>query len=62
MRYNTAQLMKVKEKINPALASVSQLVGALSHGPKVVSLILSQGTYPGCGFNPWSGVYEKATN
>ena len=38
-----------------ALAGVAQLVGVLSHNWKVMRLICSQGTYLGCGFDPWSG-------
>ena len=38
-------------------ASVTQLIGALSHGPKGPG----QGTYPGCGFNPQLG-HEKGRN
>lgn len=29
---------------------------------KVTSSILGQGTYPGWGFNPWSGCIEETTN
>ena len=38
-----------------ALASVAQLVGACPVDRKVVGSIPNQGTYPGCGFDPWSG-------
>lgn len=35
----------------PALAGEAQLDGASSHAQRVVILILSQGTYPECGFH-----------
>ena len=38
-----------------SLASVAQLVGALSCNQKVVGSIPGQGTYLGCGFNPQPG-------
>ena len=44
----------------PALASVVQWVGSLSLGPKVMGLISSQGTYPGCGFDPGQSMYKQA--
>ena len=40
--------------IDLALDGVAQLVGASSCNPMVTGSTPSQGTYLGCGFNPWS--------
>ena len=41
-----------------ALASVVQLVGALTHNPRGVGSNPSQGTFIGHGFNPWFSPYN----
>ena len=43
-------------------ASVVHLVGASSCKPKVVGSIPGQGTYLGCGFDPWSRCIQEAAN
>ena len=45
-------------KISPWL--VTQLAGAVSHVPKVVGLIPSQGTYLGCSLIPGQAHTEAA--
>ena len=46
----------------PCPGRLAQLTGAWSHIPKVAGLIPSQGTYLGCGFDPWSGHMQEATH
>ena len=41
---------------------VAQLVGVLSHAPKVVGSIPGQGTCPCCKFDPQLGYVQEATN
>lgn len=46
----------------PALAGVARLVGAWPMHQGVTGSIPSQGIYPGCQVNPWSGYIREATN
>ena len=52
----------MKKSHAPALASVAQLVGALSCGGKVVGSVPSQGTSLGCKFDSQSGRMQEATS
>ena len=52
LKYNFLEVKFLTQKIYAALASVAQLVGALSHNQRVAGLIPCQGTCLGCGFNP----------
>lgn len=40
----------------------AQVVGALSHTPKVAGLLPGQGIYPGFRFDPWWGYVHEATD
>ena len=52
----------MKKTHAPALASMAQLVGALSCGGKVVGSVPSQGTSLGCKFDSQSGHMQEATS
>ena len=45
--------------LNPGL--VAQLVGTSSSAPKGCMFDFCSGTYLGCGFSPWLGCLQEAT-
>ena len=49
-------------KGNTALTGVAQLVGYCPTKKMVTTLIPSQGTCLGCGFNPWLRQTQEATD
>ena len=51
-----------KKRETTALASATQLGGALSGQQRVAGLIPGQSTYPGCEFDPWSVHIWEATD
>ena len=61
MLQRLTEILNVKslEQCLGALASVAQLVGALSHNRKVAGLVPAQDTYLGCGFHPQSGSVQS---